>query len=67
MRHYHRHGLVDEPQRDASGYRRYGSEELLRPVQVRTPASSPTPAPTPRCWGVPPAGEPGPRPPPSTG
>ncbi|WP_405004139.1 MerR family transcriptional regulator [Kitasatospora purpeofusca] len=36
VRHYHRLGLVDEPQRDASGYRRYGSEELLRLVRVRT-------------------------------
>ncbi|OKJ13836.1 MerR family transcriptional regulator [Kitasatospora sp. CB01950] len=36
VRHYHRNGLVDEPQRDTSGYRRYGSPELLRLVQVRT-------------------------------
>jgi len=36
MRHCHRLGLVDEPRRDSSGYRRYGSSDLLRPVQVRT-------------------------------
>ncbi|MBO1413972.1 MerR family transcriptional regulator [Streptomyces sp. FH025] len=43
VRHYHRHGLVDEPRRDASGYRRYGSEELLRLVQVRTLAAAGVP------------------------
>lgn len=36
VRHYHRLGLVAEPHRDSSGYRRYGSAELLRLVQVRT-------------------------------
>ncbi|MGH8964270.1 MAG: MerR family transcriptional regulator, partial [Actinomycetes bacterium] len=36
VRHYHRHGLVPEPGRDGSGYRRYGSDDLLRLVQVRT-------------------------------
>ncbi|MFF2747369.1 MerR family transcriptional regulator [Kitasatospora sp. NPDC058048] len=43
VRHYHRQGLVDEPQRDASGYRRYGSGELLRLVQVRTLAAAGVP------------------------
>ncbi|MFF2043445.1 MerR family transcriptional regulator [Kitasatospora sp. NPDC058170] len=43
VRHYHRTGLVDEPQRDASGYRRYGSAELLRLVQVRTLAAAGVP------------------------
>ncbi|MCK2239209.1 MULTISPECIES: MerR family transcriptional regulator [unclassified Crossiella] len=43
VRHYHRHGLVDEPQRDSSGYRRYGSAELLRLVQVRTLATAGVP------------------------
>jgi DNA-binding transcriptional MerR regulator len=36
VRHYHRLGLVDEPSRGANGYRRYGSSELLRLIQVRT-------------------------------
>jgi len=36
VRHYHKLGLVDEPARDGSGYRRYGSDDLLRLVQVRT-------------------------------
>ncbi len=43
VRHYHRHGLVDEPERDGSGYRRYGSGELLRLVQVRTLAAAGVP------------------------
>lgn len=40
VRHYHRLGLVDEPGRDTSGYRRYGSAELLRLVQARTLAGA---------------------------
>lgn len=43
VRHYHRLGLVDEPRRDGSGYRRYGSSELLRLVQVRTLAEAGVP------------------------
>ncbi|MFJ9847342.1 MerR family transcriptional regulator [Kitasatospora sp. NPDC101155] len=43
VRHYHQHGLVDEPQRDGSGYRRYGSDDLLRLVQVRTLATAGVP------------------------
>jgi DNA-binding transcriptional MerR regulator len=40
VRHYHQHGLLDEPRRDSSGYRRYGSADLLRLVQVRTLAAA---------------------------
>jgi DNA-binding transcriptional MerR regulator len=40
VRHYHKLGLVEEPERDSSGYRRYGSAELLRLVQVRTLAAA---------------------------
>ncbi|ADD45683.1 MerR family DNA-binding transcriptional regulator [Stackebrandtia nassauensis] len=36
VRHYHRLGLVDEAERDSSGYRRYGSRQLLQLVRVRT-------------------------------
>ncbi|WP_040796969.1 MerR family transcriptional regulator [Nocardia higoensis] len=36
VRHYHKQGLVEEPPRDSSGYRRYGSTDLFRLVQVRT-------------------------------
>ncbi|GAA5185219.1 MerR family transcriptional regulator [Rugosimonospora acidiphila] len=43
VRHYHRLGLVQEPRRDGSGYRRYGSADLLRLVQVRTLAGAGVP------------------------
>jgi DNA-binding transcriptional MerR regulator len=43
VRHYHKLGLVDEPVRDSSGYRRYGSVDLLRLVQVRTLAAAGVP------------------------
>ncbi|WP_199552213.1 MerR family transcriptional regulator [Streptomyces sp. N35] len=43
VRHYHRLGLVEEPGRDSSGYRRYGSADLLRLVQVRTLAAAGVP------------------------
>ncbi|WBB70120.1 MerR family transcriptional regulator [Micromonospora sp. WMMD812] len=43
VRHYHKLGLVKEPERDRSGYRRYGSDELLRLVQVRTLAAAGVP------------------------
>ncbi|MEV0537494.1 MerR family transcriptional regulator [Kitasatospora sp. NPDC050463] len=43
VRHYHRLGLVAEPERDGSGYRRYGSAELLRLIQARTLAGAGVP------------------------
>ena len=43
VRHYHRLGMVDEPERDSSGNRRYGSSDLLRNVQVRTLAGAGVP------------------------
>ncbi|QIS15526.1 MerR family transcriptional regulator [Nocardia arthritidis] len=43
VRHYHKLGLVAEPDRDSSGYRRYGSDELLRLVRVRTLAAAGVP------------------------
>ncbi|WP_410614571.1 MerR family transcriptional regulator [Amycolatopsis sp. lyj-109] len=43
VRHYHKLGLVAEPERDSSGYRRYGSAELLRLVQSRTLAAAGVP------------------------
>jgi DNA-binding transcriptional MerR regulator len=43
VRHYHRLGLVDEPERDGSGYRRYRSTDLLRLVQVRILAGAGVP------------------------
>ncbi|MFE5912440.1 MerR family transcriptional regulator [Streptomyces wedmorensis] len=43
VRHYHKLGLVAEPERDSSDYRRYGSDELLQLVQVRTLAAAGVP------------------------
>ena len=43
VRHYHRLGLLDEPRRDSSGYRRYGAAQLLRLAQVRTLAEAGVP------------------------
>jgi DNA-binding transcriptional MerR regulator len=43
VRHYHRLGLVKEPKRDRSGYRRYRSTDLLRLVRVRTLAAAGVP------------------------
>jgi DNA-binding transcriptional MerR regulator len=43
VRHYQRLGLIDEPRRDRSGYRRYASADLLRLVQVRTLAEAGVP------------------------
>ncbi len=43
VRHYHKLGLVEEPERDSSGYRRYGSADLSRLVQVRTLAAAGVP------------------------
>lgn len=43
VRHYHQQGLLAEPPRDSSGYRRYGSADLLRLVQVRTLAQAGVP------------------------
>jgi len=43
VRHYHRLGLVAEPERDGSGYRRYRSDDLYRLVQVRTLAAAGVP------------------------
>ncbi|MGY0232192.1 MerR family transcriptional regulator [Longispora urticae] len=43
VRHYHKLGLAAEPERDGSGYRRYGSAELVRLVRVRTLAAAGVP------------------------
>jgi DNA-binding transcriptional MerR regulator len=43
VRHYHKQGLIAEPRRDNSGYRRYGSHDLLRLVQIRTLAAAGVP------------------------
>lgn len=35
IRHYHKLGLLVEPERDESGYRRYGPQHLVRLVRIR--------------------------------
>jgi DNA-binding transcriptional MerR regulator len=35
VRHYHSIGLLREPERDESGYRRYGPEHVVRLVRIR--------------------------------
>jgi DNA-binding transcriptional MerR regulator len=35
IRHYHQLGLLAEPERDESGYRRYGPQHLIRLVRIR--------------------------------
>ncbi|GAA2574599.1 hypothetical protein GCM10010435_57810 [Winogradskya consettensis] len=43
VRHYHQIGLLPEPERDASGYRRYGPTAVLRLVKIRTLADAGVP------------------------
>lgn len=43
VRHYHRRGLLDEPPRDSSGYRRYTAADALRLVKIRILAQAGVP------------------------
>ncbi|OYO07678.1 helix-turn-helix domain-containing protein [Enemella evansiae] len=43
VRHYHQIGLLPEPDRDASGYRRYAAADLVALVRIRTLADSGVP------------------------
>jgi DNA-binding transcriptional MerR regulator len=43
VRHYHHVGLLPEPERDASGYRSYGVEAVLRLIRIRTLAEAGVP------------------------
>src|ERR1039457_142988 len=36
VRHYHQIGLLPEPERDASGYRRYGASAVVSLIKIRT-------------------------------
>ncbi|MFF3013092.1 MerR family transcriptional regulator [Streptomyces sp. NPDC057939] len=36
IRHYHQRGLLPEPERDPSGYRRYGADAVVALVRIRT-------------------------------
>lgn len=35
VRHYHRSGLLDEPERMSNGYKQYGARHLVRLLQIR--------------------------------
>jgi DNA-binding transcriptional MerR regulator len=43
VRHYHARGLLPEPERDASGYRRYGAQAVADLVRIRTLAEAGVP------------------------
>ena len=43
MRHYHQIGLLPEPERDASGYRRYGARAVVSLIKIRTLADAGVP------------------------
>lgn len=43
VRHYHKRGLLEEPARDASGYRRYRAEDAIRLVKIKTLAEAGVP------------------------
>jgi DNA-binding transcriptional MerR regulator len=43
VRHYHRRGLLEEPPRDSSGYRRYGAEHATHLVKIKTLAEAGVP------------------------
>ena len=43
IRHYHQCGLLDEPPRDASGYRRYTAQDAIALVKIKTLAAAGVP------------------------
>ncbi|WP_430782074.1 MerR family transcriptional regulator [Actinoplanes sp. G11-F43] len=43
VRHYHQVGLLPEPERDASGYRRYGATAVVALLKIRTLADAGVP------------------------
>lgn len=36
VRHYHQSGLLPEPERDASGYRRYDAQAVIELIRIKT-------------------------------
>ena len=36
VRHYHQRGLLAEPPRDSSGYRRYSAQDAIELVKIKT-------------------------------
>jgi DNA-binding transcriptional MerR regulator len=43
VRHYHQCGLLPEPPRDASGYRRYGADAVIELIRIKTLAQAGVP------------------------
>jgi DNA-binding transcriptional MerR regulator len=43
IRHYHKRGLLEEPPRDASGYRRYSARHAIELVKIKTLADAGVP------------------------
>ncbi len=43
VRHYHQRGLLEEPPRDASGYRRYSAQHAIDLVKIKTLADAGVP------------------------
>ena len=43
VRHYHKRGLLEEPSRDSSGYRRYTAEHAINLIKIRTLAEAGVP------------------------
>jgi DNA-binding transcriptional MerR regulator len=43
VRHYHRCGLLPEPERDSSGYRRYGAQAVVDLIRIKTLADAGVP------------------------
>ena len=43
VRHYHQVGLLPEPERDASGYRSYDADAVVRLIRIRTMAEAGVP------------------------
>jgi DNA-binding transcriptional MerR regulator len=43
VRHYHQRGLLEEPPRDSSGYRRYSAEDAIRLIKIKTLAEAGVP------------------------
>jgi DNA-binding transcriptional MerR regulator len=43
VRHYHKRGLLEEPPRDSSGYRRYNARDAIQLVKIKTLAEAGVP------------------------
>lgn len=43
IRHYHQRGLLAEPARDVSGYRRYGAQAVIELIRIKTLADAGVP------------------------